>query len=326
MSEQYFWGLQNLSYSSNVVENKPQRCRSNARSAFTLIELLVVIAIIAILAAILFPVFAQAKAAAKKTADLSNIKQLATAVTLYANDNEDLNPLEAGMDQNGVWGEFNSVPADWTATLGQEQIDQSSGFALNTIQPYIKSRKVMEMPGAPTWDLAAAIGLEALPGKSPQVSMYSYNGLLQAYPSTAVAAPSSLPLFSALEGYVNFLGMGWANPTLYCPVPNQACVYSPDPAAGCGNSNGTTGAVIAEYATAWCNGRGQNYAMADTHAKWRPIGTVEDPGITDWRVDPLTGYDNMGHANHYWVDPSGCYPYLFRPDYDFSFTANPPGQ
>jgi len=45
--------------------------------AFTLIELLVVIAIIAILAAILFPVFAQAKAAAKKSSDLSNHKQLA---------------------------------------------------------------------------------------------------------------------------------------------------------------------------------------------------------------------------------------------------------
>ncbi len=58
-------------------------------TAFTLIELLVVIAIIAILAAILFPVFSQAKAAAQKTADLSNQKQIATAIFLYANDNDD---------------------------------------------------------------------------------------------------------------------------------------------------------------------------------------------------------------------------------------------
>lgn len=58
----------------------------NHKSGFTLIELLVVIAIIAILAAILFPVFAQAKAAAKKTAALSNLKQNATAVLLYNND------------------------------------------------------------------------------------------------------------------------------------------------------------------------------------------------------------------------------------------------
>src|ERR1700748_3868491 len=54
--------------------------------AFTLIELLVVIAIIAILAAILFPVFAQAKAAAKKTAALSNYNQLGKGTILYTND------------------------------------------------------------------------------------------------------------------------------------------------------------------------------------------------------------------------------------------------
>jgi len=59
------------------------------RKGFTLIELLVVIAIIAILAAILFPVFAQAKEAAKKTQCLSNTKQLGTASYMYATDNDD---------------------------------------------------------------------------------------------------------------------------------------------------------------------------------------------------------------------------------------------
>src|SRR5512140_3678709 len=57
---------------------------------FTLIELLVVIAIIAILAAILFPVFAQAKAAAKKTSALSNGKQEMLAELMYMTDNEGL--------------------------------------------------------------------------------------------------------------------------------------------------------------------------------------------------------------------------------------------
>ena len=61
--------------------------------AFTLIELLVVIAIIAILAAILFPVFAQAKLAAKKASDLSNMKQIGTGTAIYLGDNDDVFPL-----------------------------------------------------------------------------------------------------------------------------------------------------------------------------------------------------------------------------------------
>jgi prepilin-type N-terminal cleavage/methylation domain-containing protein len=60
------------------------------RGGFTLIELLVVIAIIAILAAILFPVFAQAKSAAKQTQSLSNLRQIGLAWTLYAADNDDV--------------------------------------------------------------------------------------------------------------------------------------------------------------------------------------------------------------------------------------------
>jgi len=71
------------------------------RRGFTLIELLVVIAIIAILAAILFPVFAQARESARKTQCLSNTKQIAAAVTMYVGDNDEyfainLYPTAAG--------------------------------------------------------------------------------------------------------------------------------------------------------------------------------------------------------------------------------------
>jgi len=69
------------------------------RKAFTLIELLVVIAIIAILAAILFPVFAQAKLAAKGAASTSNIKQQSLAILMYSNDYEDYLPLDE------TWGD-----------------------------------------------------------------------------------------------------------------------------------------------------------------------------------------------------------------------------
>src|ERR1700677_1343177 len=83
----------------------------NPKKAFTLIELLVVIAIIAILAAILFPVFAQAKEAAKKTSCLSNMKQLGLADIMYVNDHDDTYPY-FDMD-NATWDGTDVVGFSW---------------------------------------------------------------------------------------------------------------------------------------------------------------------------------------------------------------------
>jgi prepilin-type N-terminal cleavage/methylation domain-containing protein/prepilin-type processing-associated H-X9-DG protein len=83
-----------------------EKCRR--REGFTLIELLVVIAIIAILAAILFPVFAAAKEEARKSACLSNCKQLGTAVVLYGDEYQGL-PLDhlLGLDPRpSKWGMY----------------------------------------------------------------------------------------------------------------------------------------------------------------------------------------------------------------------------
>src|SRR5579862_5041705 len=76
--------------------------KSNTR-AFTLIELLVVIAIIAILAAILFPVFSQARAAARKTVCISNMKQLALAVRMYSDDYDGYFPRIQASNGTGTW-------------------------------------------------------------------------------------------------------------------------------------------------------------------------------------------------------------------------------
>jgi prepilin-type N-terminal cleavage/methylation domain-containing protein len=70
------------------------------KRAFTLLELLVVIAIIAILAAILFPVFAQAKEAAKKTTCASNLKQMGIAMFLYQSDHDDAYP---NTSESNLW-------------------------------------------------------------------------------------------------------------------------------------------------------------------------------------------------------------------------------
>jgi len=100
------------------------------KNAFTLIELLVVIAIIAILAAILFPVFARAKEAAKKTADLSNVKQISTALQIYSTDYDDYLP-QPGWSPYQTNGQNSCYCWRWA------------------VQPYMKSVQLMGSPSNP---------------------------------------------------------------------------------------------------------------------------------------------------------------------------------
>ena len=111
------------------------------RSAFTLIELLVVIAIIAILAAILFPVFSQAREKARQTSCLSNMKQLGLAFAQYVNDYDERLPGTAilrphlGCMRDGHWvpaGLIRNDPA-WTVREGG-------------LYPYVKNDLVYYCP------------------------------------------------------------------------------------------------------------------------------------------------------------------------------------
>ncbi len=108
----------------------------SSRRAFTLIELLVVIAIIAILAAILFPVLSQARAAAKATASISNMRQLGTAWLMYANDVNDLAVPYANRTQ----GPLDLTPSSSPGT----RLSYSPWGQL--LQPYAKNLNIFQDP------------------------------------------------------------------------------------------------------------------------------------------------------------------------------------
>jgi len=101
----------------------------NKDKGFTLIELLVVIAIIAILAAILFPVFAQAREKARQSSCLSNLKQFGTAVRMYTDDYDQTLPPVRVTTSDGIYGGN-------TATLS----------AMDLVYPYVKNYKLYDCP------------------------------------------------------------------------------------------------------------------------------------------------------------------------------------
>ncbi len=121
------------------------------KRGFTLIELLVVIAIIAILAAILFPVFATAREKARQTSCLSNLKQTALAVLMYAQDYDETYAKAEFVDQNN-WGAWPANHYLWSSVL--------------CVQPYMKNRDIFRCPNDPPGvdaGIASALGASRPP-------------------------------------------------------------------------------------------------------------------------------------------------------------------
>lgn len=285
------------------------------RSAFTLIELLVVIAIIAILAAILFPVFAQAKEAAKKTALLSNVKQMGTGVAIYIADYDDNFPMAWSRRADGSHRSATVHPAP-AGAIGtgwelEPVLTETKSQWANSIQPYIKN-----------WDMYRGTTQQAvsIPGevftntvKAAEVGL-TMNGLLHTWSATAVEMPSVVPLLWSGHGNIALRGRSSANPALLC-TGTADCRFNPGGLASPGNAAGNQSLFFGygNYTGAYkvwtygnLQGGGLATVRADTSAKLHRAGSVQSPAFHNTAVtDPYAFVGTTGGTFAYWGTVNG---------------------
>ena len=205
------------------------RFASAARRGFTLIELLVVIAIIAILAAILFPVFAQAREAARKTQCLSNTRQLGMAFAQYFTDYDEQFPYIRKAD---AWP--------------------------YTIQPYLRSTKMLRCPNDASinWDTP-------LPGKTAlRLSTYVLNAYMAPGASTD-AQGGNYPFIGSIQKPASVIFLT-ESPLNYAEAYFHAYQWDPpgDPKHWLPAVDRPDDVAYEQHAG------GFNSAYLDGHAKW----------------------------------------------------------
>ncbi|MBC8134439.1 MAG: prepilin-type N-terminal cleavage/methylation domain-containing protein [Fibrella sp.] len=242
----------------------PIQNRRYTHSAFTLIELLVVIAIIAILAAILFPVFAQARAKARAINSLSNSRQFGIAIAMYISDNDEALPLNT-----------HSRPTGWV-------YGDADPSWIDGVQPYVKAKLMNRLSDDNSLNWPEMMDLSALPpGKTPRLSSYMTNAYLNnnktgtGWTLAEIEAPASC--IYVTEQRENKAG-DHAHPMCWEGFGSSTCV----------SINSETEVEKRRYQG------GANYTFLDGHAKWHKFEQTYNPATgRDWWIP------NKGAAKQY---------------------------
>jgi prepilin-type N-terminal cleavage/methylation domain-containing protein/prepilin-type processing-associated H-X9-DG protein len=264
-----FDALASLGVSRAYSIPKEMVTMSRRSSGFTLIELLVVIAIIAILAAILFPVFARARAKALQTACLNNVKQLTLGCLMYQSDNDG-------------W-----MPPAWQAWPAPSSYP---GWRDGTY-PYVKNVQIFQCPSQPNAGLTA----DLVPGSTSTKFPISYAinsdcGSWSGNPPTGGS--------NKMGTYDNGPGSSGPQNASQIKVPAEtilimeSALETESLSTDSGGGNLCTGANACQNIAAPHNGQ-SNYGFCDGHAKsLKPTATVTGTKCL-WDINPV-GYTLWG--------------------------------
>jgi prepilin-type N-terminal cleavage/methylation domain-containing protein/prepilin-type processing-associated H-X9-DG protein len=251
------------------------------KHGFTLIELLVVIAIIAILAAILFPVFAQARAKARQASCLSNMRQIGTAIAMYSQDYDETYPLGRTVTSPVFyWFQMVEPYIKAGATTNDRSKGRSIWLCPNYFGPYPDGRTPRS--GGPTDDQLDR------PMSSYACSIWLMGTTSPSAPLAAVEMPANV---------IMVVENRYATPI--SNVTDAACASDPDKNANA-NDRG------------YCQGRarhsgGGNYVLADGHVKW--LKAPSDYRQPSGAIASIHYCDTRGGDDTIWGRPlSGCQP------------------
>lgn len=315
------------------------------RHGFTLIELLVVIAIIAILAAILFPVFSQAREKARQAGCTSNLRNMSMAFQQYAQDYDEQFPLTTLWFPpfGGPISEhfYVTTPAD-SRPAPDWVIGVRSQYWSNTIVPYLRNFQVYACPSAIPVDL---FGIEPsiLPGKKFHFSYY-FNRLVASYHLAGIRSPVDVFIMSEAAGNQAIIGAAghWPAviappltaenfPNRYMPPAGRDTSRKPLP-AGDGEDLPPCGTIAVAYVISYqwqspwtgliwspnqqVHSGGTVYTYTDGHVKWNRNPHHWDNSM--WAmirqgdgIPRYSGSPDPGPFDWYWW--SGCAPQNFRP-------------